>query len=79
MSNSYPTLREVRERDNGVCFLCLLPVRPGDGDMGHLVAASRGGQKKLSNLRFTHKRCNAGWGSKTMIRGALAPSRGENP
>lgn len=46
----------VFERDNGVCYLCGLKVRPGeDWDVEHEIALGAGGKDDASNWRVAHR------------------------
>ena len=50
--------RKVWERDNGVCYLCGLPVELLKMSIDHVVPLSRGGEHSYSNCRLSHATCN---------------------
>lgn len=50
--------RKVWERDNGVCYLCRLPVELLKMSIDHVVPLSKGGEHSYSNCRLSHATCN---------------------
>jgi hypothetical protein len=54
--------RRVCERDDGICYLCRLPVDwssvARSPTVDHVIPQSRGGGSEISNLRLSHKQCN---------------------
>lgn len=52
------TMKIIRERDEGICKLCHLPVTDDDWNIDHIIPQSHGGKSYRSNLRLTHKECN---------------------
>lgn len=52
------TRRKIRERDNGMCQICLLPVTYEDMHLDHVVPISKGGEHSYANTQTTHATCN---------------------
>lgn len=50
--------REIRQRDQGICWLCGKPCPPHDITYDHAIPLSRGGQHSTRNLRLAHDLCN---------------------
>lgn len=50
-------LHVVRERCNGICGICNLPIE-GDFHYDHVVPLARGGAHSTENLQISHPRCN---------------------
>ena len=48
----------VYMRDNGICWLCLHPVRFHSASLDHVMPESYGGPRTYDNLRLTHRECN---------------------
>lgn len=64
---------DVFERDNGICYLCLLPVPSiKDCHFDHVIPLSRGGSHTFNNVKVTHKFCNLSKGNKPLKEGAFA-------
>ena len=59
------TRRDVCERDNWVCQLCLTPIDPMSRDtrlmasVDHKVPLTKGGAHSLANVQAAHRACNA--------------------
>jgi 5-methylcytosine-specific restriction endonuclease McrA len=81
------TLREVYDRDGGVCYLCNLPTladlddgrQPGSATLDHVVPVESGGSHTLANVRLAHFRCNALKGRKTPDEAREVLARREPP
>lgn len=63
--SEYIDLDIVYERDEGICYLCLLPVDTFGWHLDHIVPISRGGSHTYENVAVTHKHCNSNKGSMT--------------
>lgn len=61
-------LREVWERDGGICQICLLPVGFEDMSPDHIIPISRGGLHVTWNVQTTHKSCNVRRRARSMDR-----------
>lgn len=60
----YPKLRGrkytvIFERDNGMCLICLEPVKYLEGTLDHIHPYSHGGEGTPENLQLTCRPCNA--------------------
>ena len=62
------TLDELYARDNGLCYLCKLPVARPQASIEHVVALSNGGADDETNQRLAHRRCNSKKGARTAPR-----------
>jgi 5-methylcytosine-specific restriction endonuclease McrA len=52
------TGENVWRRDNGLCYLCGLPVEMLKMSIDHVIPLSKGGEHSYANCRLTHARCN---------------------
>lgn len=51
-------LREMWERQKGLCGLTGRPLIPGDAQVDHILPQARGGSHDLSNLRWVCRQAN---------------------
>jgi 5-methylcytosine-specific restriction protein A len=60
--NIPPRVRQrIYDRDNGVCHLCALPIKPGETwQADHVVALINGGEHRETNLAPAHGHCHVG-------------------
>ena len=72
------TLRQVYEKDNGVCYLCgkkcdyedykiinnVFIVGDNYPSIDHVIPISRGGEHSWGNVRLAHRSCNSKKGEK---------------
>jgi 5-methylcytosine-specific restriction enzyme A len=60
--NIPPRVRQrVYDRDNGICHLCKLPIKPGEiWQADHVQALINGGEHRESNLAPAHGHCHVG-------------------
>ena len=43
---------------NTICYVCGDIIMPGEGELDHVIPASKNGKNDKSNLRWTHRICN---------------------
>lgn len=60
--NIPPRVRlRVFDRENGICYLCRLPIKPGETwQADHVKALVNGGEHRESNLAPVHSHCHVG-------------------
>lgn len=60
--NIPPRVRlRVYDRDNGVCYLCRLPIKAGESwQADHIKALANGGEHRETNLAPVHSHCHVG-------------------
>lgn len=51
-------LRELFERDNGICGICSSPVEFTEVTMDHIIPLAKGGLHSYSNTQVAHGSCN---------------------
>lgn len=56
--------RGIWDRDGGRCQYTGKPLKPGDGNIDHIVPRSRGGQSTWENCVLSHKDVNSRKGSR---------------
>jgi len=59
------TLKNIRERDNGICQYSGRKLDPEEGSVDHVLPKSRGGTNSWSNLVFCDKKINFRKGNRT--------------
>ncbi len=64
-------LRGLWQRDGGVCQYTGRPLRPGEGNIDHVVPRSRGGASTWENCVLTHKSINNRKGARTPAEAGL--------
>ena len=57
-------LHQALAEYGALCYICGLPIKPGDESLDHKTPRSKGGSNTLDNLRPAHKRCNSAKGNK---------------
>jgi len=55
----------IYDRDNGLCYLCKLPVARELATLDHVIPLAKGGKHAESNLRTAHRACNSEKGTDT--------------
>lgn len=59
-----PSRRElVWAKTSGFCYLCELPLLPGDWTIDHVIPTAKGGSNKNGNLMPAHFKCNTNKGN----------------
>ncbi len=48
----------ILERDDWHCYLCSMPIEPGNVHFDHVIPLSKGGAHSNENIRATHAHCN---------------------
>ena len=48
----------LRQRDNGICGICMKPVMEGEESVDHIIAICDGGGNEATNIRLAHLFCN---------------------
>lgn len=50
-----------------VCYICGLPIKPGEESCQHLIPRSKGGRTTIENCRPGHRRCNSSVGDRPYL------------
>jgi hypothetical protein len=59
------TGKALRERDKGICQVSGRLLKEGEGNMGHIIARSKGGARTWENLVYMDKALNTLQGTRT--------------
>jgi len=79
--NIPPRVRQrIYDRDNGICHLCKLAIKPGETwQADHVIALINGGEHREANLAPVHGHCHVG---KTVLdvkeKAKIAKGRGKH-
>ncbi len=58
--------RAIRERDGDTCQVSGRKLKPGEGNMGHLIAKAKGGKRTFDNIVYMDKHLNLLQGTRTV-------------
>lgn len=58
--------RAIRDRDNNTCQVSGRKLKPGEGNMGHLIAKAKGGKRTFDNIVYMDKHLNLLQGTRTV-------------
>lgn len=58
VASSRYTRTEVFKLDNGICYLCQMPIPEGKLHLDHIYPIVFGGEDAIYNIAATHERCN---------------------
>lgn len=61
----------IREREGGRCAATNRLLAPGEGDLGHDIAKSKGGRRTYTNVAYIDKKINRAMGTKSFEEAGL--------
>jgi hypothetical protein len=73
VSKSSSRLKQIYDRDNGICHICTKPVslELGEGSRDHIIPVSieKSSAGNLENQALAHRKCNRVRGNRLMTEG----------